>query len=117
MKIGRLIAAILIFVALAATLYWANRRQQAEDAARLVREASAKILSLNKDDLSRVEIKKNGGDDVVLSKIGPQNWKITSPKSLIADQDQIMSLLSALSPVDSDRVIEEKANDLKPYGL
>ena len=117
MKIRRLFAAALVLAALAATLYWANRRQQAEDAARLLRDAPVKILSLNKDDISRVEIKKKGGDDVVLSKIGPQNWKITSPKSLIADQDQVSSVLSALSPVDSDGVIEEKANDLKPYGL
>ena len=117
MKIRRLFAAALVLAALAATLYWANRRQQAEDAAQLLRDAPVKILSLNKDDISRVEIKKKGGDDVVLSKIGPQNWKITSPKSLIADQDQVSSVLSALSPVDSDGVIEEKANDLKPYGL
>jgi hypothetical protein len=117
MKIRGLFAAALVLAALAATLYWANRRQQAEDAARLLRDAPVKILSLNKDDISRVEIKKKGGDDVVLSKIGPQNWKITSPKSLIADQDQISSVLSALSPVDSDGVIEEKANDLNPYGL
>ncbi|MBZ5698273.1 MAG: DUF4340 domain-containing protein [Acidobacteriia bacterium] len=117
MKIGRLIAATLILAALAATLYWANRRQQAEDAARLLRDAPVKVLSLNKDDISRVEIKKKGGDDVVLSKSGPQNWKITSPKSLIADQDQISSVLAALSPVDANGVIAEKANDLKPYGL
>jgi hypothetical protein len=117
MKIRGLFVAALVLAALAATLYWANRRQQAGDVARLLRDAPIKVLSLNKDDISRVEIKKKGGDDVVLSKIGPQNWKITSPKSLIADQDQISSVLSALSPVDSDGVIEEKATDLKPYGL
>ena len=117
MKIRRLLAATLVLAALAATLYWANRRQRAENAARLLRDAPVKILSLNKDDISRVEIIKKGGDDVVLSKIGPQNWKITSPKSLIADQDQISSVLSALSPLNSNDVIEEKANDVKPYGL
>ena len=117
MKIRGLIAATLVLAALAATLFWTNRRQRAENVAQEQRDTPVKILSLNKDDISRVEIKKKGGHDVVVSKIGPQNWKITSPKSLIADQDQISSVLSALSPVDSDSVIEQKANDLKPYGL
>src|ERR1019366_1226454 len=102
MKMRGLIAATLVLAALATTLFWTNRRQRAENVAQEQRDTPVKILSLNKDDISRVEIKKKGGDDVVVSKIGPQNWKITSPKSLIADQDQISSVLSALWPVDSD---------------
>lgn len=117
MKIQRLLAAALVLAALAATLYWANRRQQAEEAARPMGDTAIRILSLDKDDISRVEIKKLGGDDVVLSRIGSENWKITSPKSLLADQDQVSSVLSALAPVTTDNVVEEKANDLKPFGL
>jgi hypothetical protein len=36
---------------------------------------------------------------------------------LIADPDPISTILYALSPVETDRVIEEKAGDLKMYGL
>jgi len=36
---------------------------------------------------------------------------------LAADQDAVSSLLSALSPLNSDRLLEEKAADLNAYGL
>jgi len=62
-------------------------------------------------------IKKNDGDDVVLSKVGPENWKITSPKPLIADNDMVSIITFDLSPLKAEQVIEEKASDLKAYGL
>jgi hypothetical protein len=116
MKIRQLVIAAVVLAALAATLYWSNRRKPTEDA-NAAAGAPVKIFSLNRDDVSKVEIKKKGGDDVVVSKAGPDNWKITSPQSLNADQVQISTVLSTLSVIDADRVIEEKAGDLKIYGL
>jgi hypothetical protein len=117
MKSRGLIVAVLVLGALSGALYWSNRRQPIDDAAKASADAPPKILSLNKDDISKIEIAKKDGDDVVLSKDNSANWKITAPKSLPADQDQISTLLTALAPVTSDRVIDEKASDLKQYGL
>lgn len=117
MKIRQLIAAAIVLAALAATLYWSNRHKPIEDAAKAAANAPVKILSLQRDDISKVEIKKKDGDAVVLSRTGTENWKITSPKPFIADPDPISTILYALSPVETDRVIEEKASDLKMYGL
>jgi hypothetical protein len=36
---------------------------------------------------------------------------------MLADQDPISAVLYSLSPLDADRLIEDKATDLKPYGL
>jgi hypothetical protein len=114
---GLLVAAFLL-AALAATLYWSNRHQSAASSANVSTDSnSVKFLSLNRDDVTKIEIKKKGGDDVVLTKGTADKWKLTSPKPLGADADTISGLLSTLSSVTSERLIEDKAGDLKPYGL
>jgi hypothetical protein len=117
MKLRQLLAAGIVLAALIATLYWSNRHQPIEDAAKAAANAPVKILSFQKDDISTVEIKRKGGETVDLSRTGPENWKITSPKSFIADPDPISTILYALSPLETDRVIEENAGDLKTFGL
>src|SRR5256885_4146243 len=42
---------------------------------------------------------------------------MTPPKPLGADQDAVSSMVSTLSSLGSERLVEEKATDLKPYGL
>ena len=64
-----------------------------------------------------MELKRKNGDDIVLTRVGPENWKITSPQSLFADQTTVSAMLTDLSLLDADRIIEEKASDLKAYGL
>jgi uncharacterized protein DUF4340 len=117
MNLRKLLAAGIVLAALAATLYWSNHHKPIEDAAKAAANGPVKILSFQKDDISKVEIKRKGGEVVDLSRTGAENWKITSPKSFIADPDPISTILYALSPVETDRVIEEKAGDLKMYGL
>ncbi len=117
MKIRQLIAAAIVLAALTATLYWSNRHKPIEDAAKAAANAPVKILAFQKDDISKLEIKRKTGEVFDLSRTGSQDWKITSPTSLIGDADTISTILYALSPLETDRVIEEKAGDLKVYGL
>ncbi len=117
MKIRQLIAAAIVLAALTATLYWSNRRQPIEEAAKAAASAPVKILSFQKDDISKLEIKRKSGEFLDFSKTGSGSWKITSPISLIGDADSISTILYAISPLETDRVIEEKAGDLKTYGL
>ena len=117
MKTGRLLAAAVILAVLGGTLYWSNHRKPAEDTTAASTSATPKIISLKPDEISKLEIKKRGGDDVILARVGATDWKITSPKPLIADREPISTILSDLSPLQADQVIEEKAGDLKAYGL
>ncbi len=117
MKIRQLIAAAIVLAALTATLYWSNRRQPIEEAAKAAASAPVKILAFQKDDISKLEIKRKSGEFLDFSKTGSGSWKITSPISLIGDADSISTILYAISPLETDRVIEEKAGDLKMYGL
>lgn len=117
MKMKQLIAAAIVLAALTATLYWSNHRKHADNSAATGAGATTKIISLKQDDISKLEIKKLNGDDVVLNRAAPDRWKITSPTPLVADQDTVSTILYTLSPLDNATVVEEKTGDLKAYGL
>ena len=42
---------------------------------------------------------------------------MTAPKPMAADQDAAGSMVSTLANLNADKVVEDKATDLKPYGL
>jgi uncharacterized protein DUF4340 len=118
MKMRQLLVATVVLAALAATLYWSNHRKPATDAAAASPNPSnAKVISLTQDDISKLEVKKTNGDDVILNRVGPTYWKITSPKSLVADESSVSTILYNLSPMDGATVIDEKPADLKQFGL
>jgi Domain of unknown function (DUF4340) len=118
MKMRQLLVATIVLAALAATLYWSNHRKPATDSVSASPSASnAKVIGLTQDDISKLELKKKDGDDVVLTRTGPSAWKITSPKPLIADQATVSTILYNLSPMDGATLIEDKAGDLKQFGL
>jgi hypothetical protein len=118
MKMRQLIVATAVLAALAAGLYWSNHRKAATESAITAPSASnAKVISLNQDDISKLEVKKKDGGDVVLDRISAANWKITSPKPLVADQSSISTILYNLSPMDGATLIDDHAADLKQFGL
>jgi len=117
-KMRQLIVATFVLLVLSGTLYWSNRRKPASDSVNASPSTTnAKVISLTQDDISKLEIKKKDGDDVVLNRAGASNWKITSPKPLVADQESVSTVLYNLSPMDGATLIDDKAADLKQFGL
>jgi hypothetical protein len=116
MKLRGLITAMVVLLALMAALYWSNRHPKAPETTEASANAAPKILSLKEDDISRIDLKKKGADEIVLAK-NNGTWQITAPKSLGADQTTVSSMLSTLSSLNSDRLIEDKAGNLSQYGL
>jgi hypothetical protein len=118
MKMKQLLVATVVLAALGATLFWSNHRKPANDTVTAAPSATnAKVISLTQDDITKLEVKKKDGEDVVLSRAGASGWKITSPKPLVADQDSVSTILYNLSPMDGATVIDEKPADLKQFGL
>jgi hypothetical protein len=117
MKNSGLIIAAVVLAALAGALYWSNRHPASENTAKASIDTPPKILSLKQDDISKIEIKKKGGEELVLAKGDGGKWQITAPKPLAADQEAVSSLLSSVSSLNSDRLVEDKAGDLSQYGL
>jgi hypothetical protein len=114
MKLRGLIVAIAVLAGLTGVLYWSNHQKQAETTSA---DAPPKILSLKQDDVSKIDLKKKGGDELVLAKDGAGKWQITAPKPLAVEQSAVSPMLSSLSTLTSERLVEEKASDLVPYGL
>jgi hypothetical protein len=117
MKMNSLLIAAIVLAALSGVLYWSNHRKPAEPAIKISADASTKILTLTQADIAKVEIKKKSGDEVTLAKNDAGKWQIMGAKPLLADQNEVSSILSTLSSLSSERLIEEKAGNLADYGL
>jgi len=117
MKSRGLMIATVVLAALAGTLYWSNHHKPAGDAAKISVDVPPKILALQEGDIAAIGIKKKGGEEVALAKDGAGKWEIAGPQRAAADQDAVSSMLSTLSSLSSDRLIEEKASNLGQYGL
>jgi hypothetical protein len=116
MKPRGLLAAVIVLAALGGALYWSNRKQKA-DAAKPAADTTTKILSIPEDQIKEVSIKKTGAETTVLRKGDDGKWQIAEPKPLRADQDTAKSLAGAFATLNADKVVEDKAADLSPYGL
>src|SRR5712664_4073861 len=117
MKNSGLLIAAVVLAALTGALYWSNRHPASENTAKASIDTPPKILTLKQEDISKIEIKKKGGEELDLSKDGGGKWQITAPKPLGADQEAVWSLLSSVSSLNADRLVEDKAGDLSEYGL
>src|SRR5689334_6117607 len=116
MKFRGLLVAVAVLAVLGGLTYWSNKKKAAADA-KPAPDASPKLLSIPDDQFKQIKLAKTGGDTTVLVRGDGNKWQITEPKPLAADQDTVGSLVSTLSSLASDRLIEEKASDLSQYGL
>ena len=117
MKIRGLIVAAVIFLVLAGILYWSDHHKPAEEAAKASADTPPAILTLDASAITRLDIQKRDAKAIALAKADAGEWKITAPQSLGADQTVVSGILSTLSSLNSERVVDEKATDRKPYGL
>jgi hypothetical protein len=118
MKSSGLIVAAVVLAGLVGLLYWSNRHKPADNTNTLMprAETAPQMLTLNEADINKIELRKKDSEPVVLQ-LNNGAWEITAPSEMKADQPAVTSLLSAVSSLSADRVVEEKAPNLAPYGL
>jgi hypothetical protein len=117
MKTGGLLVAAAVLAALTGVLYWSDHHKPSESAATPAEAPAPKILTLKDADISKIAIQKKGAEEVLLAKNAAGKWQITAPQAFSADQDAVSSMVSTLSSLSSERLVDEKAGDLKQYGL
>jgi hypothetical protein len=118
MKPHGLIAAVGVLAILGGYAWWANRHPTA-DTSSTTTPAAPKILSLTADQVQSIHVAKTGGTPITVRKTGDQ-WQIEpadGAKSLTADADTISGIISSLSPLTSDRLIDEHPQGLSSFGL
>jgi Domain of unknown function (DUF4340) len=117
MNFRGLIVAVVILAGLGGVLYWSQHRKPPEDNAAVPASAAPVILKVDAADVTQLSIKQKQSAPVTLQKTQAGTWQITAPKPYRADQQTVASMLSTLSGLNADRVVEDKASNLKQYGL
>lgn len=116
MKLHSLILSTIVLLALVGTLYWSEHRKPKEETT-VSADSSPAILKLDEGSITQVDLKKKDSPPILLAKDSAGSWQITEPKKLAADQSTVSSMVSTLSSLRSERVVEDKASDLNAYGL
>jgi Domain of unknown function (DUF4340) len=114
MKPKGLLIAVVLLAVLGGLTWWSNKSQA--DKAKTPTDTVTKLLTIPDDQFQEIKIKKVT-DEVLSLKRENGKWQMTAPKPMAADQDAAGSMVSALANLNADKVVEEKAADLKPYGL
>jgi hypothetical protein len=114
MNFRSLIVAVVVLATLGGVLYWSQHHKAAEESAAVPASTAPAIVKINPADVSQLIIKQK--EPVTLKKTNGQ-WQITEPKPYPADQEAVAGVLSTLSGLNADRIVEEKASDRKQYGL
>jgi len=115
MRFRGLLAAVAVLAVLGGLSYWSEKKKKADEG-KPAADAPPKILSVPEDQVKEIRVKK-AGETTVVKKSDAGKWQITEPKPLPADQDSVSSVVSALTSLSSDRLVEDKAANLAEYGL
>jgi hypothetical protein len=102
MNFRGLIVAVVVLATLGGVLYWSQHRTPAAEIAALPASTAPVIIKQKEP----VTLKKTNG-----------KWQIMEPKPYPADQEAVAGVLSTLSGLNADRVVDEKTSDRKQYGL
>jgi len=108
--------AVIVLAVLAGVFYWSMHRKAPEESAAPTPNPSPVILKVNAPDVTELAIKRKGADPVTVKKTDGK-WQITEPKPYPADQEAVTSIVSTLTLLNADRLVEAQAADKRQYGL
>jgi hypothetical protein len=116
MNVRGLTVAVVVLAALAGILYWSEHRKSPDENTGVPTTPAPLILKIDPANITQLVIKQKGSDPVTLEKSGG-TWQITGPKPYPADQNAVAGMLSTLSALNADRLVEDKGANLSQYGL
>jgi hypothetical protein len=117
MKFRGLIIAVVVLLALGGLLYWSDHHKPSEPSTVSSASASPTILKLDSGSVAQISLAAKGAAPLTLIRGDGDRWRITSPEAFSADQNAVSGMIGSLSNLGADRVVEDKASDLKAYGL
>jgi hypothetical protein len=115
MKPKGLLVAVAVLAVLGGLIWWSNKKQAAASK-KTSTDTTTKLLSIPDDQFQEIRIKKLTGELQDLRRVNGK-WQLAQPVQLSADPDTVGSMVSSLSSLNADKLIEDKAADLQPYGL
>ncbi len=115
MKPKALLLATVLFALLGGLIWWSNRDIK-EKESKPPADAPPKALALSEGDIVKVELRRTAGESMRLERASPGQWKLAEPVFPV-DRDAMTALLTGLTSVSTERVVEEKPSDLAAFGL
>jgi hypothetical protein len=115
MQTKGLLAALGLLVLLGGAVWYSNKVEK-EKADRPDPDAPPKIVEIPADQIRQIDI-AHKGETTSLTRSDEGNYALVAPQALRADQDAASSLVTTLSSLASDRVVDEKPEDISVYGL
>ncbi len=113
MKPTGLLIAVGVLAVLGGLTWWSNKKQAA--AAKSGDTNTTKILSIPNDQFQEIRIQQPARTVDLKRENG--KWQIKEPQPLPADQDAVASMVTTLSALNADSVVDAKPADLSPFGL
>jgi hypothetical protein len=109
---GSTLILLVLALAFGAYLYFVDSKRPTD-----AENAKKKVFSYEADKIGQLEVKSSGGDLTALRKDTGGVWTIVQPAEAPADRTSVSDIVNSLANLEEDRVVEENASDLKPYGL
>ena len=102
---------VVVLAGLVGYIYYLNERDTTTT------DAKEKAFgTLKEEEVEAVRIKSADGQTTRVQKKDGA-WTIVEPEATAADQGELSSIISSLATLEIQRVVDEKASDLKQYGL
>ena len=109
---------VLAALALGAGLYAYYGVQVKQEKEKAAKERKEKLFpDLDKAKLTQLTVTAKGETTVLSRSKSTDPWSLVSPVTALADKAAVDSLIDRLASMRSKSVVEEKAADLKRYGL
>ncbi len=113
MSFKKTLVLFLVFVALAAYVYFGEIKKQAKE--EVLKEKAQKVILFDKDSVNTLEIKNLYGHFVL--KKEDKNWVITQPIRTEADQPVVVSMIGTLNRAKKQNEFTGSKDDWISYGF
>ena len=111
-RIGSTLILLVIALGLGGYLYFVESERPVSD-----RDAKKPVFTYDAAKITQVQIKSSSGDVTALRKGADDTWTIVQPVNAPGDRNSISDVVTNLSKLEEQRVVDENAADLKAYGL
>jgi hypothetical protein len=111
-RTGSTLALLVVALGLGGYLYFFESERPIADP-----DAKKAVFTYDAEKITQVEVKSSSGDVTALRKGANDTWTIVKPSTAPADRNTISDVVTNLSKLEEQRVVDENAADLKAYGL
>jgi len=111
-RTGSALILLVVALGLGGYLYFIESERTIESP-----DAKKKVFTYDAAKINQVQIKSSAGEVTSLRKGADSTWTIVQPVQAAADRNSISEVVTSLSSLEEQRVVDENAADLKAYGL